>query len=543
MDLNLHKVLYLYKTADKFYIQPVENPSEALVIDRRTCEITSSNIFSTGLLPANATSCLIYGIIGIKHLISCAYLLVITRATQIGSIDEKPIYRMDQAQVIPFNDHLPKPREGQTDWNEILKSMLEHVLSTPSFYFSYAYDLTNSRQRVWSLVNESVIVNLVPNHEKYDKRFLWNSHVMRDFDRIPDVTNRYRLPFILGFVSTNRVCLDNNLNWVLISRRSVHRAGTRFNSRGIDDKGHVSNFVETEQIIEELNICQASHVQVRGSIPLYWSQKANYKYKPAIEIDRANDHEIPMKKHFSELLDCYNAVSVVNLIDSHGHEGELERQFSSTMSNLRNVPYHYFDFHKECSRMRWDRLSILMGQIGKEIDNYGYFADNGRDVHELQRGIIRSNCIDSLDRTNVVQSMIAQRVLQQQLSRFNFISPGSSLNAYEDFMFVFKNAWADNADALSIQYAGTPALKTDFTRTGKRTKAGLVQDGINSLTRYVSNNFQDSYRQDAIDLFLGNFEGYPSPLFRPLDITSYTSSLPLTIVVLTFVILYIYLRF
>ena len=34
---------------------------------------------------------------------------------------------------------------------------------------------------------------------------------------------------------------------------------------------------------------------------------------------------------------------------------------------------------------------------------------------------------------------------------------------------AFRNAWTDNADALSILYTGTPALKTDFTRTGKRT--------------------------------------------------------------------------
>lgn len=40
-------------------------------------------------------------------------------------------------------------------------------------------------------------------------------------------------------------------------------------------------------------------------------------------------------------------------------------------------------------------------------------------------------------------------------------------------------------------YAGTPALKGDFTRTGQRTKMGLLQDGTNSAIRYVVNNFQD----------------------------------------------------
>lgn len=48
---------------------------------------------------------------------------------------------------------------------------------------------------------------------------------------------------------------------------------------------------------------------------------------------------------------------------------------------------------------------------------------------------------------------------------------------------------------MSTQYSGTGALKTDFTRTGKRTKLGALRDGLNSLTRYYKNNFTDGYRQ------------------------------------------------
>lgn len=34
---------------------------------------------------------------------------------------------------------------------------------------------------------------------------------------------------------------------------------------------------------------------------------------------------------------------------------------------------------------------------------------------------------------------------------------------------VFRCGWSNNADVMSYLYTGTPALKTDFTRTGKRT--------------------------------------------------------------------------
>jgi hypothetical protein len=51
------------------------------------------------------------------------------------------------------------------------------------------------------------------------------------------------------------------------------------------------------------------------------------------------------------------------------------------------------------------------------------------------------------------------------------------------------------ADTISTQYSGTPALKTDFTRKGKRTKQGVVTDGYNSIRRYIKGGFTDGFRQ------------------------------------------------
>ena len=111
--------------------------------------------------------------------------------------------------------------------------------------------------------------------------------------------------------------------------------------------------------------------------------------------------------------------------------------------------------------------------------------------------------MDSLDRTNVVQSMLARRILQKQLLRMRIISLTERVQDKVELEKTFKTVWADNADNCSLQYAGTGALKTDFTRTGKRTFLGPLKDGINSATRYYYNNFADGYRQDAMDLFLG----------------------------------------
>lgn len=52
-------------------------------------------------------------------------------------------------------------------------------------------------------------------------------------------------------ISINQVVINGNqFVWTLITRRSTQRAGTRLFCRGIDQNGHVANFVETEQIVE-----------------------------------------------------------------------------------------------------------------------------------------------------------------------------------------------------------------------------------------------------------------------------------------------------
>lgn len=57
------------------------------------------------------------------------------------------------------------------------------------------------------------------------------------------------------------------------------------------------------------------------------------------------------------------------------------------------------------------------------------------------------------------------------------------------------SVWADHADTISIPYSGTGALKTDFTRLGTRTRLGMLNDGKNSVMRYIKNNFFDGAKQ------------------------------------------------
>ncbi|KAK3698605.1 hypothetical protein QZH41_014585 [Actinostola sp. cb2023] len=214
--------------------------------------------------------------------------------------------------------------------------------------------------------------------------------------------------------------------------------------------------------------------------------------------------------HIDNQIAHYGELVLVNLIDQKPPEKILGDNFSSIVRNSgypeEKLRYDAFDFHKECSKMRWDRLNILIDRLNNDLKKLGYCSlDRDTTINTEQKGVFRTNCIDSLDRTNVVQSMLATKSLELQLEECGVITTGERIADHKEFEFVFKNVWADNADACSVQYAGTGALKTDFTRTGKRSVLGALKDGLNSAIRYYKNNFSDGYRQDSIDLFLGNY--------------------------------------
>lgn len=319
------------------------------------------------------------------------------------------------------------------------------------------------------------------------------------------------------------------MDYILVSRKDVRRLGRRYLVRGIDTAGVVVNGAETEQIVvrfDDNGIKVATYVQLRGSIPLFWTQKPNLKYNPPIIVGSEEESIEAARKHFTELNQSYGKIKIVNLIDKKGRQNTLGQAFTRLIDNLnmKDVGYEWFDFHGECKNMKWENISKLISKIADDLDQFGYFMAliensqaktfKGIEAKSIQiickqLGSIRTNCVDSLDRTGVVQSVIARNVLHQQLHKLN-LSAKVEINTSPFLPFespqletIFRNLWTDNGDQLSILYTGTKALKTDFTRTGKRTIKGALMDGKHSLQRYYINQFQDGYNQVLYSITIG----------------------------------------
>ena len=94
--------------------------------------------------------------------------------------------------------------------------------------------------------------------------------------------------------------------------------------------------------------------------------------------------------------------------------------------NNPDIEYVWFDFHGECKKMKWENLSKLVDIVKAKMLSYGYFMadlDVGFGQRELinrqtcrilstQSGVMRTNCMDCLDRTNVVQGVFSRIIAQ-----------------------------------------------------------------------------------------------------------------------------------
>lgn len=108
------------------------------------------------------------------------------------------------------------------------------------------------------------------------------------------------------------------LGYVLVSRRSNKKGGTRYFDRGLNEDGFVANFCETEQIIK-VDEFLVSDMQIRGSIPLFFEQVG---LTTSTKLNRGYEltHQV-YKKHIEKIARHYNRVFFVNLL-SVGKKGE-----------------------------------------------------------------------------------------------------------------------------------------------------------------------------------------------------------------------------
>ncbi|RPD80946.1 inositol polyphosphate phosphatase [Lentinus tigrinus ALCF2SS1-7] len=398
---------------------------------------------------------------------------------------------------------------------------LRKIISAGTFYYAMEpqWDISSRLQRRLSRSEPW-------DAASYDDRFVWNEFIAKsllDFRARLDAHERAELDqcqFIVlaiqGYVGVCTLALPapptNGTPIIatisLISRLGWKRSGTRFNTRGVDDDGNCANFVETETIFSTDQHCY-SYVQVRGSVPLFWEQQGLQTFGQRIQITRPQGSQPAFDRHFAGLVEEYGAVHAINLLGTKENETILTAAYTRHMQIARNsvgdaIGITNFDFHNAVKYGGHEsvfREVRRLEQVSDNIEKFGFaMADaNTNEIITEQKGVFRTNCLDCLDRTNFVQDILSRTALETFLAhiRREWIHSGSLWSNHGEL-------WAENGDALSRIYAGTGALNTSFTRSGKRTLGGLLSDATKSVSRAYINNFQDKGKQVAIDMFVGN---------------------------------------
>ncbi|GAA5859366.1 hypothetical protein JCM5353_004677 [Sporobolomyces roseus] len=520
--MSVHQEYRLFISPDQYTLigESSEKP-QTLIISRRTNQL---DVQPGANLPNRADQELqVYGLFGIISLIKSDYLIVITKRTKIARLLSSTVYSATDFAVFPIEPSSSSSSISANPEETYLLGLIKSHLYSAPFYFTYGgWNVTTRLQEQGSASFEK------PLWETADDRFFWNRHLHR---RLIDATTasadldygKFILPVMFGFLEFKPTTINGRpFLFGLISRRNRFRAGTRYFSRGIDQNGNVSNFNETEQLIlldnndtsrggELKGDVRFSYVQTRGSVPVYWAEINNLRYKPDLKIMDLSSTTESLDRHFNQQISLYGSQILVNLVNQKGYEKPVKEAYERALDALKNdrLNYVYFDFHHECKGLRFDRVDGLIDGLDQELQKQSYYyhdSTSSSQAQSKQTSVVRTNCMDCLDRTNVVQSALAKWVLNNQLRQIGVLSVKESVDEHPQFLNLFRNVWADNADTVSRAYSGTGALKTDYTRTGKRSKEGALQDGINSAMRYIKNNFLDGPRQDAYDLITGTWQ-------------------------------------
>ncbi|KAJ2655727.1 hypothetical protein IWW48_005395 [Coemansia sp. RSA 1200] len=336
------------------------------------------------------------------------------------------------------------------------------LFGSSGVFYSYIYDLTRSLQTKGGHLpdnNQGLLLSQTACHD-----YWFNRNLLQPL--IKQRAYEWTLPMIQGCVQVAACTAVNgdNFHVSIISRRCIRRIGMRYERRGANSEGDDDNVA----------VC-AAHLRR--------------------EIERLGRQIL------------------VNLVEHKGREAVVGSKYTTLVGicvaddivDAQFVRYIPWDFHRETHGMRFENIKQLVAQLQHEINNVGYYWHSGTQELTTQNGVFRINCMDCLDRTNVVQSAFARFVLNEQLVRLGVhTAPEKGLAAYDGLEQMLNHLWANNGDYISRQYAGTSAMKGDFTRTGKRNIAGVVSDASYSIARLWISTFRDYFSQSVLDFTMGN---------------------------------------
>ncbi|KAE8687584.1 Phosphoinositide phosphatase SAC3 [Hibiscus syriacus] len=517
------------------------------------------------------TAC--YGIVGFIKFLGPYYMLLITKRRRIGAICGHNVYAVSKSEMIPLPISTVNPGISDVRNENRYKKLLGTVDLTKDFFFSYSYHVMRSLQKnlcnneQGQVLYETMFVwneFLTRGIRNHLQNTLWTVALVYGFFKQASLSvsgRDFKLTLIArrsryyagtrylkrGVNEKGRVANDVETEQIVFEDVS-DGFPTQITSI-VQNRGSIPLFwsQETSRLNLKPDIILSRKDQNYEATRLHFENLVERYGNPIIilnliKTEEKKPRESILRQEFANAIDFINKdLSVENRLrflhwDLHKHSRSKSPNVLQILGKVARYALMLTGFFycrmtsalkpEECTAWPFSE-NIEDGDMSPQKycndiaeDVYGskrrYSGDhnvaNGNHSVKpptFQRGLLRTNCIDCLDRTNVAQYAYGLAALGSQLHALGVKgSPKIDLNdpLADELMSFYERM----GDTLAHQYGGSAAHNKIFSqRRGQWRAATQSQEFFRTLQRYYSNAYIDAEKQNAINVFLGYFQPQP----------------------------------
>uniref|UniRef100_A0A1J3DP79 Phosphoinositide phosphatase SAC4 n=1 Tax=Noccaea caerulescens TaxID=107243 RepID=A0A1J3DP79_NOCCA len=509
---------------------------------------------------------LCYGIIGFIKFLGPYYMLLITERRQIGVIFGHSVYAVSKSEIVSLQNSTVQCNIANSRDDNRYKRLMCMVDLTKDFFFSYSYNIMRSFQKNicdhesgGALYKKMFVWNefLTRGIRHHLRNTVWTVALVHGFFKQTTLCEAGR-----NFKLTLIARRSRHNAGTRYLKRGINESGNVANDVETEQ-------ILSEDVPEDHPMQISSVVQNRGSIPLFWSQETSrMNLKPDIVLSKKDLNYEATRLHFENLVERYGIpIIILNLIktkERRPRESILRAEFANAIDFInKDLPeetrlrFLHWDLHKHFQSKTANVLALL-GKVATcalmltgffyyqvtpamKLEGYMSLSSSDADISPhnssdddsgeydslkknslpsknvangdcdikpgtLQRGVLRTNCIDCLDRTNVAQYAYGWAALGQQLHALG-IRDAPTIELDDPLSSSLMGLYERMGDTLAYQYGGSAAHNKVFSeRRGQWRAATQSQEFLRTLQRYYNNAYMDADKQDAINIFLGNFQ-------------------------------------
>ncbi|VEU21128.1 DEKNAAC102075 [Brettanomyces naardenensis] len=492
----------------------------------------------------------LYGFLGLYSAKGSVYAGFITERSEVGSaVVNQRIYRIDNTIFIslkgecfdyyaddPHNDSTNTTSSSQNLSSSTPKSQInsvEKLLASGTFYYSPNFDMSSCiQERGVDFPSSTSLHRYSFNSRLYENsnnRFVWNGNMIQGLvtfrsrlssqERLAFDNGRFLLTIVRGFAQSLTVKgltpTSPSFLMTIISKQDCKKSGPLFGPYGMDDNGNATNFVETELIISDKSHCFA-FLLLRGNVPLFWKLETQLM-STKVQFPRSDDaSRHAFTRHFSNLVDKYGAIHVVDALSNKGSQPELSKRYSDylTANLTENEPVLYSKIDaSQCSSKKKGNAGLyvwgFMSYLEPSIRSNEAFCCDTNNTMMLQGGTFLVNTLDSNDRANFIEMTISEQIVTMLFK--TLVDEDQPTVSWDDFWHNHKFLWDANGRSL-----GKLAESYNNSIRTKSKSGGIMGKMANQSKKYVS-SASSSGKQTQFDKLLGRLQKqYQVELIDPI---------------------------